>query len=1065
MYLLWPQNGQGAGTPVAINQADAWWVGFDRVSAGETFSVYGRNLTLGGGTCHLYIDGYGWISSDSANPYKADFTVPANLANGTYTVYAHNGTGREYGFSQALSLTVESAYAWKSNVYDVTSYGANGGDLNPDDAAIAAASAAAANNPGSTVYLPAGTYYLTGFMLLKGNTKYVGAGMGQTIITAAASGRTSSMLLAGGGHNIVLKGVSLRINNQVTNGRPVSFETRDNVVLENVEITDEDNTGTARTVLAMHETEYMHLKGCKFVVANDIYVGNAYQARFENCTFLGIRDCNQLMAVKRAKYLDMSNCSAGNLDESDITDGFGWCKGRWVTGTGPSSFCYFGGNTSENMMPRLDPNIGRWDPGQPDQNSGEQIMFEGLAVRYRGTATGVSPSSVTISGITDASGPRGITVVAGRGQGQSRIIESIDEASGVVTLASPWKVLPDTGSIFSIGNYMHHTVAYGNHLDGRPRAATEPLTGEQTASAGFQAYGGAFDLVVSDNRFSELKNGVYNWSIADSDISPDYDTAPPNYFNLFQNNVADYCYNGFAERFMSANKVHGKPLNGSEPGLLGNVYRNNVSSNMVNAGYALITDYTPGYITMEVLDQNRAFDSANVLLCSPAEIESEQVWIEASSEAVEPPPPGPPPSAVLTDISISGPLSVDEGTTAQYSCTATWSDGTTQTAAASWSENFANAGIDGSGLFSAGDVSADETATITASFDGLTDSLAVTINYIAPVLTGLEITGPASLDEGASAQYSCTATWSDGTVETVAASWSENSAYAAITAAGLLSAGDVDADQNVTLTASFSGLDATKPVTISYVAPVLTAIAIAGPGSIDEESTAQYFCTATWSDGTTLSIEPSWSVSAPASISASGVLTSGDLSGDQSVTVTASFAGQTDSHAVLINDISPALTGIAITAPAELEENATAQLVCTASYADGSTKEITPSWSISSACAVINSAGILSAGNIETNEVLSVTATFEDKTSATDMTIVAVGTQVVFPLSGFEGGTVRAELWDQTTLEWRSLGESVGPDELVVADIDSDRWYWLSIEQYDAGIGDWVEVHANWISM
>ena len=46
-------------------------------------------------------DGSGeWLTSTSANSYKADFTMPAGKANGTYTVWAHNGLGQHYGWSE-----------------------------------------------------------------------------------------------------------------------------------------------------------------------------------------------------------------------------------------------------------------------------------------------------------------------------------------------------------------------------------------------------------------------------------------------------------------------------------------------------------------------------------------------------------------------------------------------------------------------------------------------------------------------------------------------------------------------------------------------------------------------------------------------------------------------------------------------------------------------------------------------------------------------------------------------------------------------------------------------------
>jgi hypothetical protein len=88
-----------------------------------------------------------------------------------------------------------------------------------------------------------------------------------------------------------------------------------------------------------------------------------------------------------------------------------------------------------------------------------------------------------------------------------------------------------------------------------------------------------------------------------------------------------------------------------------------------------------------------------------------------------------------------------------------------------------------------------------------------------PTLSGLTISGPASVDEGASAQYTCTADYSDGTTQdvTAGAAWSDNSDAASISN-GLLTAGSVTADQSVIISASYTSADVTvtasKNVTI-----------------------------------------------------------------------------------------------------------------------------------------------------------------------------------------------------------------------------------------------------------
>lgn len=77
----------------------------------------------------------------------------------------------------------------------------------------------------------------------------------------------------------------------------------------------------------------------------------------------------------------------------------------------------------------------------------------------------------------------------------------------------------------------------------------------------------------------------------------------------------------------------------------------------------------------------------------------------------------PPPSRTLQQLVITGPASVNEGLSAQYVATATFSDGGTQSVAAQWNLNFgAPAAISQAGVLNAASVTADSPATIEATF-------------------------------------------------------------------------------------------------------------------------------------------------------------------------------------------------------------------------------------------------------------------------------------------------------------------------------------------------------------
>ncbi len=111
-----------------------------------------------------------------------------------------------------------------------------------------------------------------------------------------------------------------------------------------------------------------------------------------------------------------------------------------------------------------------------------------------------------------------------------------------------------------------------------------------------------------------------------------------------------------------------------------------------------------------------------------------------------------PPPAVLTSIAVSGPSSVNEGTTGTYTATGTWDNGTTVAITPTWSENSTYATISAGGVLTASAVTANQSATVTASYTsgGVTKTASQSVTIVdvpgpppaAPKNIG--ITGPIS---------------------------------------------------------------------------------------------------------------------------------------------------------------------------------------------------------------------------------------------------------------------------------------------------------------------------------
>jgi hypothetical protein len=267
---------------------------------------------------------------------------------------------------------------------------------------------------------------------------------------------------------------------------------------------------------------------------------------------------------------------------------------------------------------------------------------------------------------------------------------------------------------------------------------------------------------------------------------------------------------------------------------------------------------------------------------------------------------------------------------------------------------------------------------------------------VLPALTGLSITGPSSVLEDSSAQYEAVAFFADGSEQVIDADdWDEDSSYASISNNGLLSTEEVTRNRSVGIDAEYTQNGVTKTafkrVTIVNIQPAFTGLAITGPTSVNERNVAQYEAEALYSDGTSVTVDPTWSVvSEFASISVGGSLGVGEVRSNQVVTVEASFTEegvpQTASLDVTVIDISnPRIpVSLTISGPSTVDEGGIAQLVATVHYDDTTSIEIDPTWTENSSSATISAAGTLSAGSVPADTLVSISASYtENSTTVT----------------------------------------------------------------------------------
>jgi hypothetical protein len=245
-------------------------------------------------------------------------------------------------------------------------------------------------------------------------------------------------------------------------------------------------------------------------------------------------------------------------------------------------------------------------------------------------------------------------------------------------------------------------------------------------------------------------------------------------------------------------------------------------------------------------------------------------------------------SRIPVSLTINGPAEVAEGGTGKFSSTLSYNDGSTAdvTANVEWSVGGAGT-IGAEGLYTAPSLVTSATnVTIRGTYRAATGALSaektVQIANTSKVLTGVTISGPAAVAEGANGTYTVTATYDDASTKEVTAdaTWSVTTGPGTITGGVYSASGTVLADTSVTIAVSYaeSGVtrQGTQVITVTNSTRIFSAVDISGTNAVPEGGVANYTATATYDDGTTATVTNSatWSVgSGPGQIDANGVYT------------------------------------------------------------------------------------------------------------------------------------------------------------------------------------------------
>jgi len=610
MYLVWPSSAKGVGAPIALNRTESWWAGPRPTQPGGTASLYGRNLSRGNGTAEgsIYLKPGGrsagrWVQVTAVSPYRIDFVVPADLPDGNYEIWAHNGHGGRFGWSGPIALTLApSPWAGQAaRVFDVRDRGAKGDGLTDDTASIQATLDLARAHAPATVRFPAGVYMIGRSLVPPNGVAWVGDGPDRSIIRAvpapsdkAPDPRTDALLYAEGekaGNNVAISDLGLELPER--HGDDPDFAA---VYLRFVNHLRLDRVGIRAAT-----SGYFNVDGSQDVrVAESDFVGSrgtlgtAQQVFVENSRFRLTYRARAAILARGGEEISITGNHAEDLDSSRPE---GTAEGRFFVSQGHNRGTrdiFISENTTTNMAPPTP----AWTDFDP--NTGEQVLFEQFGTAGFESVLSAGPDTATLA--PNGTDPEAdeievgndVMIVAGRGVGQHRRIVGYDRPGRTLRLERPWALVPDAGSTLVVANAAVHAVVYRNRLDGKSFYATE-----DTASCGVQFYGNSADIVVDGNVMTRMRGGVELWALGHGALNPVF-------FNLVVNNEIDDSYDGLV-----AYTKYLKTEKDGAIGHLGNVFRNNRGDRLTHAGINVVTwqGYEAGAYVMEVFERNRFADA------------------------------------------------------------------------------------------------------------------------------------------------------------------------------------------------------------------------------------------------------------------------------------------------------------------------------------------------------------------------------------------------------------------------------------------------------------------------
>lgn len=570
VYAVAATNNGRVGKPFIVNKAILQWLSSEYASSGDVVRAFGKNLVdlgLYKGLIGNKLSGYGEYIEDSKSlivlenekgktyfsdvikhsAYDIHFVIPEGLKAGKYKVYAHNGLGGEYGWSNSDEITIEGKKIWPAKVFDVTDYGATGrpdkndkNNWHDDSEGIQKALDAAKANGGGVVYFPPGSYYSSKTLVIHKYTAIKGAGRGRSWIWFPdgidhGGWKEYELPLS---INVGMRGISdfsiedISIHSTHTNVLIAAPLTRDKInVYTGLDKTRAKNI-TIKNCYIAHEPTYRYHHRKKDPLLNNSTMNDESWGMKATIAIRGdnisVTDCKLKGGGMAVAYLTprYSTIARNEIFIGRSANAFTARETGWPE-TRPEK-CIFEDN---DMIPSANHHSGFWSHGTSRYfymarnnfqltwtSDAEGILWHGTGPQQIYELEGASAGGVVVKNVGNRIGVKwACVVVKGKGLGQYRMTTAVD--GNKVKVDQPWDIIPDENSKIAV---LYHPGHVGHIVVGNKLFDT---------GAGIFGWGEAVDWVV-DGNYLERAGGV-QFSVVTHESRP----WSGNYFISILNNT------------------------------------------------------------------------------------------------------------------------------------------------------------------------------------------------------------------------------------------------------------------------------------------------------------------------------------------------------------------------------------------------------------------------------------------------------------------------------------------------------------------------------------------------